>query len=459
MGLHHFPASLFRQSRANPQLVLRIPGWAERSRRICLRLQRRWPTWKVNSLLAESHSCFEGKLRLWYWSICVELIWNGLQAGWGSEKKIAPKSERQLHGRSATETGAGGSWLINLRMQLFKQHQVFDRVVLPGASHLLLATAAHLRLNENASALELTDTIFECRGAWWGLGQSMVVWVGLTWSYKNAGTRPGAGPIALTQTYWTRVNGSVCLDQMFENVWVLCARFLVAICRYYPFLYALKLGISQNGWSRLSNADPYQFGWSNPCFPQIQLDSTFVWWYRRAPHRFSVNFTPFPNRFRFNFHYISLQSQLTMHPVFPYHFPHRFQSHFSTHLHHPRLPFVIEAPLKVQCYASAERTEVLSRAVDDDSSATVHARVGGVRPVVPERADEERLQRWRCLEVKALENPIWCGQLRFTHWLGFNKPKLQIDSGDIYQLERASTRIRVIQAYTRKPKEHGDIIN
>jgi len=95
-----------------------------------------------------------------------------------------------------------------------------------------------------------------------------------------------------------------------------------------------------------------------------------------------------------------------MHPVFPYHFPERFPSHFSTHLHHPRLPFVIEAPLKVQCYASAERTEVLSRAVDDDSSATVHARVGGVRPVVPERADEERLQRWRCLEVKALENPI-----------------------------------------------------
>ena len=78
----------------------------------------------------------------------------------------------------------GGSWLINLRMQLFKQHQVFDRVVLPGASHLLLATAAHLRLNENASALELTDTIFECRGAWQGLGQSMVVWVGFTWSYK-----------------------------------------------------------------------------------------------------------------------------------------------------------------------------------------------------------------------------------------------------------------------------------
>ncbi|CAL1148755.1 unnamed protein product [Cladocopium goreaui] len=122
------------------------------------------------------------------------------------------------------------------QMQLFKQHQVFDRVVLPGASHLLLATAAHLRLNENASALELTDTIFECRGAW--------------------------------------------------------------------------------------------------------------------------------------------------------------------------LPFVIEAPLKVQCYASAERTEVLSRAVDDDSSATVHARVGGVRPVVPERADEERLQRWRqlCAEGKTLED-------------------------------------------------------
>ena len=49
-------------------------------------------------------------------------------------------------------------------MQLFKQHQVFDRVVLPGASHLLLAAAAHLRRSENAAALELTDTIFEPLG-------------------------------------------------------------------------------------------------------------------------------------------------------------------------------------------------------------------------------------------------------------------------------------------------------
>lgn len=53
-------------------------------------------------------------------------------------------------------------------MQLFKQHQVFDRVVLPGASHLLLAAAAHLRQYEKAgtgtSALELTDAIFEYLG-------------------------------------------------------------------------------------------------------------------------------------------------------------------------------------------------------------------------------------------------------------------------------------------------------
>ena len=54
------------------------------------------------------------------------------------------------------------------RMQLFKQHQVFDRVVLPGASHLLLAAAAHLRQYEKAgngtSALELADAIFEYLG-------------------------------------------------------------------------------------------------------------------------------------------------------------------------------------------------------------------------------------------------------------------------------------------------------
>lgn len=57
---------------------------------------------------------------------------------------------------------------------------------------------------------------------------------------------------------------------------------------------------------------------------------------------------------------------------------------------------MVEAPLKVQCYAAPDRTEVMSKA-DDDSGATVHARVGGVRPVPLERADEERLQRWRNL--------------------------------------------------------------
>ena len=45
-------------------------------------------------------------------------------------------------------------------MQLFKQHQVFDRVVLPGASHLLLAAAAHLTQTPGP-AVELSDTIFE----------------------------------------------------------------------------------------------------------------------------------------------------------------------------------------------------------------------------------------------------------------------------------------------------------
>lgn len=33
---------------------------------------------------------------------------------------------------------------------------------------------------------------------------------------------------------------SARLDHLFENVWVLCLRFL----HYYPFLYVLKLGIS-----------------------------------------------------------------------------------------------------------------------------------------------------------------------------------------------------------------------
>lgn len=61
-------------------------------------------------------------------------------------------------------------------MQLFKQHQVFDRVVLPGASHLLLATAAHLQQNSNASALELSDAIFE----WLSFEQ---IWVS-TWPMK-----------------------------------------------------------------------------------------------------------------------------------------------------------------------------------------------------------------------------------------------------------------------------------
>lgn len=65
-------------------------------------------------------------------------------------------------------------------------------------------------------------------------------------------------------------------------------------------------------------------------------------------------------------------------------------------LAHPRLPFVVETPLKVQCYASPDRTEVLS--LSDDDSATVHARVGGVRAVPLERAEEERLQRWRTLD-------------------------------------------------------------
>lgn len=53
--------------------------------------------------------------------------------------------------------------LSQLRMQLFNQHQVFDRVVLPGASHLLLAAAAHLEQlgGRAATALELTDAIFE----------------------------------------------------------------------------------------------------------------------------------------------------------------------------------------------------------------------------------------------------------------------------------------------------------
>ncbi|CAK9055131.1 unnamed protein product [Durusdinium trenchii] len=70
------------------------------------------------------------------------------------------------------------------------------------------------------------------------------------------------------------------------------------------------------------------------------------------------------------------------------------------------LPFVVEAPLKVQCYASPERTEVLSRPADDDTAApTVHARVGGVRPVALER-DAEKLQKWRELSAdgKAIEN-------------------------------------------------------
>ena len=86
-----------------------------------------------------------------------------------------PQQKHRVRGPQAAITMVAAGYL---RMQLFKQHQVFDRVVLPGASHLLLATAAHLRLNENASALELTDTIFECRGAQPGLGMSVVLGVG-----------------------------------------------------------------------------------------------------------------------------------------------------------------------------------------------------------------------------------------------------------------------------------------
>ena len=215
VGLHHFPAS--RETK--PSWSLGISGWAERSRRICSRLQRRWPTWKVNSLLAESHSCFEGKLRLWYWSVdmCwIDLKWtSGRVRFW---KQFAPKSERQWHGRSAAITmrvAAGWStWGCNFSNNIKSSIVSCCRV----PAICCWPRAAHLRLNENASALELTDTIFECRGAWRGLGKSMVVWVGFTGSYKiwtnqrspeHAGTRPGAGPIALTQTYWTRVDGSL----------------------------------------------------------------------------------------------------------------------------------------------------------------------------------------------------------------------------------------------------------
>ena len=59
---------------------------------------------------------------------------------------------------------------------------------------------------------------------------------------------------------------------------------------------------------------------------------------------------------------------------------------------------MVEGPLKVQCYASPERTEVMSCAVDDDA-ATVHARVGSVRPVTLEK-DEKRLEKWRRLVKK-----------------------------------------------------------
>ena len=75
---------------------------------------------------------------------------------------------------------------------------------------------------------------------------------------------------------------------------------------------------------------------------------------------------------------------------------------------------MVEAPLKVQCYASPDRTEVLSLP-DDDSGATVHARVGGVRAVPLERAEEERLQRWRCLDEglgsgRSLEKRLECNK-------------------------------------------------
>lgn len=70
---------------------------------------------------------------------------------------------------------------------------------------------------------------------------------------------------------------------------------------------------------------------------------------------------------------------------------------------------MVEAPLKVQCYASPERTEVLSRPADDDTVApTVHARVGGVRPVALER-DAEKLQKWSDLATS--KNLFVCGRV------------------------------------------------
>ncbi|CAJ1416736.1 unnamed protein product [Effrenium voratum] len=70
--------------------------------------------------------------------------------------------EEGLFEASEAATAEGGQ-----QMQLFEQHQVFERVVLPGASHLLLAAAAHLAAGGAAgasggpSAVELSDAIFE----------------------------------------------------------------------------------------------------------------------------------------------------------------------------------------------------------------------------------------------------------------------------------------------------------
>lgn len=88
---------------------------------------------------------------------------------------------------------------------------------------------------------------------------------------------------------------------------------------------------------------------------------------------------------------------------------------------------MVEAPLKVQCYASPDRTEVLSLP-DDDSGATVHARVGGVRAVPLERAEEERLQRWRCLDEKVVEcEGLGSGRSFQKIWNAANKRK-----GDVH---------------------------
>ncbi|CAE7874991.1 eryA [Symbiodinium necroappetens] len=49
-------------------------------------------------------------------------------------------------------------------MQLFKQHRVSDKIVLPGASHLLLAAASHIQLAETVradAAVRLSDAVFE----------------------------------------------------------------------------------------------------------------------------------------------------------------------------------------------------------------------------------------------------------------------------------------------------------